>query len=341
MMSAIQTFARRLWRGDAGLLGAVVSVLLLPLEWAWRYAVWQRNRHFERTATVSAEGLRVISVGNLAVGGTGKTPIASWIVRALEARGWRPALLHGGYGMDEPMLHQRWTPDVPVIVERDRVVGAHEALLQGARVAVLDDGFQHRRIDRDVDLVVLAVEDRFPGPLLPRGPYREPVHALERADAILLSRRTATETDAQTLAARVRDLIPGTPVVGCVHLVPGGWRPLVGSGAEPVSSEGVDAGLVLTAVGRPDAVRRDVSESLGQDVELRAHADHHQFSEADVLEARRRAGSRAIVVTEKDAVKLELFADTLGPTYVMEQALEWDWGEDAVRELIRAKRLAS
>lgn len=336
MMSLLQRFARRLWRGEAGVWGAVVSVLLLPLEWAWRYTVMRRNHHFERTAIVSIGGLRVISVGNLAVGGTGKTPIASWVVRVLQDAGKRPALLHGGYGLDEPELHRRWTPDVPVIVERDRVAAAHEALDRGAGVVVLDDAFQHRRLGRDVDLVVLAVEDRFPGPVLPRGPYREPTGALERASGIVLSRRTASETEARALADRVRSLVPDVPVIACAQLKPGEWRPLAAPSAEPIDGRSVGPALVLTAVGRPDAVRRGVSDIVGANVTLLAYADHHEFSESEVLDARRRAGHRPIVVTEKDAVKLEPFADELGVCYVMEQALTWDWGEDAVRSLISA-----
>ncbi|MGB1656833.1 MAG: tetraacyldisaccharide 4'-kinase [Longimicrobiales bacterium] len=341
MTSWIQGFARRLWRGDAGVVGRVVSVLLLPLEWAWWFVVTRRNQHFERTARVPIGGLQVISVGNLAVGGTGKTPIASWIVRELAAGGRNPALLHGGYGMDEPALHSRWTPDVPVLVERDRVAAAHEALLQGAGVVVLDDGFQHRRLVRDVDLVVLAVEDRFPGPLLPRGPYREPVRSLERADAIVLTRRTATKREARSLAEDVRRLVPDVPVIACAHLEPGALRPLGEPSAEPVDAGALGAVLVLTAVGRPDAVRRGIADMVGSEVTLRAHADHHLFSESDVLEARRRAGRRAIVVTEKDAVKLEPFSEELGVCYVMEQSLRWDWGEDVVRSLIGVEGTAT
>ena len=315
MNAAIQRLARRLWSGDAGLAGGLLSILLLPAEWVWRCAVSLRNRRLDRTTPIAVEGLRVISVGNLAVGGTGKTPIASWLVDTARGMGARPSILHGGYGQDEPMLHRRWTPDVPVIVERDRVAGGRRAVEQGADVAVLDDGFQHRRMARDLDLVVLAAEDAFPGPLLPRGPYREPATSLARADAIVISRRQATEEAAAALAGRVRALVPGVPVLGSVHLGTAGLRPLsppAPATARPVSTEAVEAveameaveaveavevptldgALVLTAVGRPDAVRHDVSQVVGGEVSLRSYADHHDFSRADVRDARRRAGSR-------------------------------------------------
>ncbi|MGB1842177.1 MAG: tetraacyldisaccharide 4'-kinase, partial [Longimicrobiales bacterium] len=135
--------------------------------------------------------------------------------------------------------------------------------------------------------------------------------------------------------------VPETPVIGCVHLVSGAWRPLAMPSGEPVDARALDSALVLTAVGRPDAVRRGIADMVGSEVTLRAHADHHLFSESDVLEARRRAGRRAIVVTEKDAVKLEPFSEELGVCYVMEQSLRWDWGEDVVRSLIGVEGTAT
>jgi len=334
MKSWLEGFARRLWRDEAGVAGRVVRLLLIPLEKTWWLAVALRNRRFDDRGGMVVEGLRVISVGNLAVGGTGKTPIASWVTRMLIDTGVHPAVLHGGYAMDEPALHRRWTPDAPVIVKRDRVAGAREALELGAGAVVLDDGFQHRRLSRDVDLVMLAVEDAFPGPLLPRGPYREPPEALERASAIVLSRRTASELDARGLAEVVRIRVPEVPVIACAHLHPSNCRPLVGSSSGSVDLRSLGSVLVLTAVGRPDSVRRSVGDMVGAEVVLVAHADHHEFSELDARSARRRAGSRPIVVTEKDAVKLERFAEALGDCLVIEDSLRWDWGEAALRALI-------
>ena len=342
MNAAMQGLARRLWSDEGGVAGSLLSGLLLPAEWVWRFAVSVRNRRFDWTAPTVVQGLCVVSVGNLAVGGTGKTPITSWLAKAVAEMGGRPAILHGGYGRDEPMLHERWTPDVPVFVDRDRVAGGRRAVEQGVDVAVLDDAFQHRRIARDVDLVVLAVEDPFPGPLLPRGPYREPVASLERADAILLSRRTATDEAAVAMADRVRALVPGTPVVACAHLEPAGLRPLASPAWANVrtgSTDGVALPalgrvMVLTAVGRPDTVLENVSRVVAGDVTLRAYGDHHEFSRGDVRDARRRAGGQPIVVTEKDAVKLERFADELGTCYVIQQTLTWDWGEQDLCSLL-------
>ena len=135
----------------------------------------------------------VISVGNLTTGGTGKTPVVRWLVRVLRRRGWTPGILHGGYAEDEPALHRAWFPDLPVVADRDRLRGAGRAMEMGADVLVLDDAFQHRRIGRDLDIVLVAAEAwGRTARLLPRGPYREPPSALRRADLVVVTRRTAT-----------------------------------------------------------------------------------------------------------------------------------------------------
>lgn len=333
MKAALQRYARRLWAGRGGPVAGIVRLLLLPAEWAWRGVTVIRNLRYDRTGGEAVPGLSVISVGNLAVGGTGKTPVASWVVRQLVAFGRRPVVLHGGYGRDEPLLHARWTPDVPVVTGRDRVTGGHRAADLGADVAVLDDGFQHRRIARDLDLVLVAVEDPFPGPCLPRGPYREGPRALLRADGVILTRKTASEEDARALAGRIAALLPGVRLLGALRLTIDGLIPLDGGVGRP--APGAQA-LVVTAVGRPSSVERSVAEALGADVDLVSYADHHDFTRQEAVAARARAGTRPIVVTEKDAVKLEAFAEALGECYVARQTIEWDWGEDDVRGAVQA-----
>ena len=103
-----------------------------------------------------------------------------------------PALLLSGYGTDEVLLHRSWNPSVPVLADPDRVAGARRAVRDGASTVVVDDGFQHRRLARDLDIVLLSVEDPFPGGVLPVGPYREPAESLARAHAIVLTRRGAS-----------------------------------------------------------------------------------------------------------------------------------------------------
>jgi tetraacyldisaccharide 4'-kinase len=220
-----------------------------------------------------------------------------------------------------------------VIAGRDRRAAADEARVQGADVVVLDDGFQHRRLARTLDVVLLAVEDPFPGPVLPRGPYREPAGALARADIIVFTRRKATQAQARELEGRVRRLLSDVaPATASVHLAPGSLRTMTHTGmTDPVA---VRDPLVVTAVARPHAVLEDARRRTGSGAELMAFEDHHEFSEAETRAIRSRAGERAILITEKDAVKLAPFAPFLGEVAVMTQELRWDWGEQAVLDRI-------
>jgi tetraacyldisaccharide 4'-kinase len=330
----LERFARRWWAGDSGLTGLILTALLTPVSWMWALVASLKNRRFDRIDGLAVAGVQVISVGNLAVGGTGKTPVASWVVQTLARQGARPAVLLRGYGTDEALLHARWTPDVPIVVDPDRVNGARRVRELGADTVVLDDGFQHRRLARSVDIVLLAVKDRFPGRMLPTGPYRESARALTRASAVILTRRSAPLDAARALESKVRTLVPGQTqlVVACAHLVSGLVRSLAGDGGPDT----FESPLVLTAIARPDFFLEDVARRSRGAAELRAYGDHHDFTADDARDARKRAGQRPIVVTEKDAVKLAPFSSLLGETWVVEQDLEWDWGESDVLELLAA-----
>ncbi|MCG6988355.1 MAG: tetraacyldisaccharide 4'-kinase [Gemmatimonadetes bacterium] len=334
MRRALERGVRRWWAGEMGAAGAVLSAVTAPLEWVYAAEVRRRDLRYRSRPGARVEGLAVVSVGNLAVGGTGKTPMAAWAVRLLAEAGAHPVLLSRGYGEDEILLHRRWSPDVPVHGGADRLAAAQTAREQGADVAVLDDGFQHRRMARDVDVVLLAAEDAFPGRMLPRGPYREPPGALARAHAVVVTRRTAPATVAAGLAREILRRHPAL-AVAVLSLPPGGWSTLAGEPAD------APQGAVLAAAGvaRPETFRRQVAEATGygvSDVELMAFPDHHGFTPADIRALRRRAGTRTLVVTEKDAVKLEAHASTLGSVRVLGVRLEWEAGEGEVRTLVAA-----
>lgn len=329
MRASAERFARRWWAGELGWAGRLLSALLAPMSWLWMFVTALRNRRHDRAGGETIPGLTVVSVGNLVIGGTGKTPVASWIARWYLETGNRPAVIVSGYGRDEKLLHERWTPEIPVFVGRERVDAARRAKAAGMDVAIVDDGFQHRRLARDLDIILLAAEDTLTGQAPPRGPYREGPGALRRADAVLITRRTGSTEEARALAARVEAAHCGV-VKGGVRLTGGRWVDLDG---------GTHAGalgnvLAVAAVGRPksflDAVRRLVVGSA----ELVAFADHHEYTRGDIEKLRGRAGERPIVVTEKDVVKLLAHRDLLGEVWVLEQRLEWDWGEAEVAELL-------
>jgi tetraacyldisaccharide 4'-kinase len=272
----------------------------------------------------------------LAVGGTGKTPICSWLIGRLITMGQAPALVTRGYGSDEVLLYQLRHPDIPVVVRNSRVEGVAQAAREGASVAVLDDGFQHRATKRSVDIVLLAAEQGAEGPLLPRGRFREPLSGLERADAIVITRKVATRDQASALGRLAMHVAPKA-VLGQVHLGEDFW---MGLEADPRSDGpgGPPGGdlLAVSSIAEPDGFNDMVRSRATGVVECMAFPDHHPYSRTDVRRIVERAGARPIVTTEKDAVKLRTFPEELPRAHVLRLRVEWDFGQDAVMELIRS-----
>jgi tetraacyldisaccharide 4'-kinase len=303
-MSALHDTARRLWAGDLGLAGTALNVILAPASAAYHAGVAARNRAYDagllRTQRVS---IPVISVGNIVVGGTGKTPFAHWLAVTLRERGRTPAVLHGGYATDEPALHRRWSADIAVVVERDRVQGARRAQAAGADVLVLDDGFQHRRLHRDMDIVLVAAE-RWAGRvarLLPRGPWREPAASLRRADILVVTRKTASQAAAHRVAMEVA-AISGRPVVQ-VQLR-AGWRHGNAVAAPPARPALLVAGLAEPAL-FVESARQAGARVAG----VLSYRDHHEYDSRDADHIRAVAAGAPIVTTEKDWTKLDRWLD--------------------------------
>ncbi len=316
----------RLWRGEAGPSGIGLDLALAPLELVYRVAAGAYHRAFALGwRTPHRLGVPVISVGNLAVGGTGKTPVTRWLVGELLRRGARPAVLHGGYAPDEPALHRSWHPAVPVIVGRDRVAGGERAVAAGAGVVVLDDGFQHRRLARDLDVALVAAEDWTPRPrLLPRGPWRESPRALARAHVVLVTRRTASRAEAERVANAAHAFAPDA-IRAQVRLEPAGWRAAHGG------AEGHPEGPVVAVAGvaRPDAFLANAAAAGARIGSALVFRDHHRYDGADVRRIREAAADRAIVTTAKDAVKLAPLAPELD-MWILEQKVCVEAGAGAL-----------
>lgn len=263
----------------------------------------------------------VVSVGNLTAGGTGKTPCVAFLAQKLAARGRRAGILSRGYGAPRDALRRendeaRWfeatLPGVERVQDPDRVAGALELIERGVDVILLDDGFQHRRLARDLDLVLVDATRPWglPPPngggapvraCLPRGLLREPAAALARADALLLTRTDqVAPRELDALRAELEHIAPGRPLLLGVH------RParLRGPGGQMLALEelfGREVDLV-SAIGNPEAFQRTL-EGLGARVAShRVFPDHHLYSSADLDGL--GAGGRWLVTTEKDAVKL-------------------------------------
>jgi tetraacyldisaccharide 4'-kinase len=309
---------------------ALLAPLLLP-EALFRGAVAARGALHARGLLRSARPpVPVMSVGNVAVGGAGKTPAALAIAERLLARGRRVAILSRGYGAvrrdprivsdgknvllgaaeggDEPVLLARRLPGAAVLCGPQRAVLARVAVERlAADALLLDDGFQHRALARDLDVVVLdAANPVGNGRLLPRGPNREPLAALRRARLAWLSRVDQAEPGAlDALRARVRALTGRTPVESRhapVDVVDGALVRSLGLGA--LRGRRV---AIVCGIARPGSFRRTV-EALGAEIAGEyLFPDHHRFAAEDVAAALLEVHvgrCELVVTTEKDAVRL-------------------------------------
>lgn len=266
----------------------------------------------------------IVSVGNLTVGGTGKTPMVVWLAKALIERGFRPGVLSRGYrseehnqggeGLnDEGRLFASLLPDVPQVQQPNRVQGATELQDRGCDAIVLDDGFQHRRLARDVDLVLVDATRPWGLPageagqpavqsILPRGLMRESLESLARASAIVITRSDSVE--AESLERLEADLQAGAP--GVVRLL-AEHRPVrVRRGEEVLELESLrDRPLqVVSGIGNPQAFEATVRRLGAKVTSVHAFADHHPFERSEI-EAIAARGEW--IATAKDAVKLESF----------------------------------
>ena len=302
--------------------------LLLPLARFYRGAVALRGAAYRRGWRRRARlDVPVISVGNLSFGGTGKTPTVIALARELARMGRRPAVLTRGYKRlddeqqlvigpdprqsaaevgDEPLEMARRLPGVPVVVDADRVRGGAEAQRLGADVVLLDDGFQHLRLERDLDLVLIDAGDPWGGGRLPPlGRLREPLSALERADAVLV---TKAPSEWRPVVAEIEEVIEGiAPRLQVfvsrtrpnrVHVPGEGWK-------EPVVLDGRRV-FAFAALGRPEGFASTLGEAGAEVVGTRWFSDHHFYTEGELREAVEGAAAvSAVPVTPaKDAVKL-------------------------------------
>ncbi|HEX4825736.1 MAG TPA: tetraacyldisaccharide 4'-kinase [Candidatus Polarisedimenticolaceae bacterium] len=300
--------------------------LLAPLSAVYGLAIRARNAILDRKAPVNVDGIPVVSIGNLAVGGTGKTPLAAWVARRLVQERKLPAIVSRGYGGsagpgpvvvstgegprvdarvcgDEPYLLAKTLPGTIVVVGSDRVAGVRAAAAAGAHCVVLDDGFQHRRLHRDLDVVLLDGRDPFDGGLLPAGKLREPPGALARAGLVVLTRLGASDRAAEAEAA-VRAAGFRGPIVRAGHRAVGFFG--AAGEARPVPPRA----LAFCGIGDPGLFADDLAAAGVRVERLRAFRDHHAYSAARWLALRAEAEAIGIplVTTEKDLSRLESVA---------------------------------
>ena len=295
----------RVWRADDPLARAARAALA-PVEGLYRGMVAARGALYDLGVLPARRtALPALSVGNLSVGGTGKTPVAAYIASQLRARGSRPAIVLRGYGGDEPLVHATLNPNVPVVVSADRVAGVAKARVLGADVAVLDDAFQHRRADRWGDVVLVGADgwsNRHR--MLPAGPWREPMHALRRAALTIVTRKAATADDARAVVSTIRATLPNLPTA-VAWIAPGELRDARGTESMPLQEISGRRLYAIAAIGNPAAFIRQLELAGASSVVTSIFADHYDFSAIDITRLALETGDADLVVcTLKDAVKL-------------------------------------
>lgn len=351
-----------------------IGAALRPL--AWGYGALVRFDRWRRTKLVTPHRapVTVVSVGNVTAGGTGKGPFVRWIVEALRAEGRAPAIALRGYrasaaGSDEAREHAALLPGTPVLVGADRWRSITGALARGAvfDTVVLDDGFQHWRLARDLDLVLVdALRPGFDEAMLPAGALREPWSSLRRADAVVVTRAGAIDS---ALAARIESWHGRAPIAWCRHA----WSRIDRHAFDEQGRletrregaawiDGLRVGVVA-GLGHPEAFFEQV-RAAARDAQWLLRARDHASYDAPALERVVRAATAqrldAVVTTMKDWVKLEPLlrarrgratdpstrsgaGDASGapigvPVAVPIAHLEFIAGEEALRTLLRATR---
>jgi len=258
----------------------------------------------------------VLSVGNITVGGTGKTPLVEHLARGLASRGRRPAVVMRGYGAtpvggsdEAALLRENLGEDAAVIVDPDRLAGVNAAVEEsGADVTVLDDGFQHLSLARDLDIVALDAMNPFGfGRLLPAGCLREGPAALARADVIVITRSDlAPEADVAELRAHVSRLAPEARVAESTYS-PARLETLAGEGSFEIANLDGKRASAFCGIGNPYAFGMTIRRLGAKVVYSKRFADHHPFSAREIVDVAREAGSRGaemVITTQKDAKRI-------------------------------------
>jgi tetraacyldisaccharide 4'-kinase len=331
------------------------SLILPPLSVLYSAIIRTRLSLYRRgTFHTTKLDRPVISVGNITTGGTGKTPLVEWVARSLAAAGKKVCILTRGYGRDNPdrmvivsdgktifatpseagdepfLLATNLVGMAAVISNADRVAAGNEAIRQfDTDCFILDDGFQHLRLQRDLNIVTIDATNPWGGGhLLPYGRLREPLSGLSRADCIVIT-RTDQVTNLDALHSDIRKHAPNVPVFQS-RMKTSRITPLNDS-----SEALVPPVAAFCAVGNPSSFFNSLTHEV---VLQKGFPDHHRYSQSDIdslIDSARRASANSLITTAKDAVKLRSLSFSL-PCYVHE--IE-PWIENA-DELIRLIRSA-
>jgi tetraacyldisaccharide 4'-kinase len=288
----------------------------------------------------------VVSVGNLTLGGTGKTPMVQWVARWFRKQGVRVTIISRGYGAeegarnDEAIELEQNLPDVPHLQHPDRVEAAGLAIEQfDTQLIVLDDAFQHRRIARDLDIVLLDATEPFGfGHVFPRGMLREPISGVGRAHVIVLTRSDMVEPVRRTeIRRKIESHAPRAIWAEAIHSP----RAFIDAGGveEPIRSLKGKPVAAFCGIGNPTGFVHTLAVCRCQVESFREFPDHHRYSREDVESLCQWADSldvAAIVCTHKDLVKLRIHRLGRHPLRAVSIGLKFLSGQTEVETRLEA-----
>ena len=304
-------YLQRVWYGEQ----RIVALLLLPLSWLFRLVVALRRLGFRSRLLRSYRVAKpVVVIGNITVGGTGKTPFTSWLADQLEERSVRVGIILRGYGGnsrewprhvttatpwaevgDEAALYARRTSAI-VVAGPDRVADARLAISMGAQIVLSDDGLQHYRLKRDAEILVIDAQRGIGNArLLPAGPLREPRARLTSVDLQVVTRRAPDGTEAVAYGTSMA-IVASASLTHARSLLSGETQELSAFATRPVHA--------VAAIGNPEAFFHSLRRS-GLDVLEHAYPDHAALRRAQIA----FADGLPVLMTEKDAVKCIAIAD--------------------------------
>lgn len=347
-----------------------MTILLLPFSWIYGL-ISQVRAGLYRKGWMKGRKLPApaVSVGNLSLGGTGKTPVVEYLARLLLKQGFQPIILSRGYGGskektnllvsdgrtifasagecgDEPYLLARKLPGVCIATGGNR---HRSALLRPewrgpGTIYLLDDGFQHLQVSRQLDLLLIDATDPVTdGRVIPAGRLREPAGAMRRADAVLITRsHLVPEPELETVERTIANWNPEAPVFHFAHHAVAVLNPIGQTRLPPACLQGRKV-FVVAAIARPELFIRDL-EGLGARVAGTAfYRDHHVLSRKEELQLKNRfqqAGAELLLTTEKDLVRLPAAVWESLPVLALEIAAEpqypplfLEWFETMLQEL--------
>jgi tetraacyldisaccharide 4'-kinase len=357
----IEKIFRRIWYdGENGPGLTCLLLSMMPFSMLYGLITGLRNNLFDLGFLKSVRlPARVVSIGNLTVGGTGKTPMVIRLARILRNQGYRPVVLSRGYGGkskdpinvvskgEKPLMNHREAGDEPVLIAKSLtgipvLTGPRRVLTGGwalknldADVLILDDGFQHRQLFRDIDIVLLNAANPYGnGHLLPGGPLREPLSALKRADIIV-----TTGAYSDIIVPRPLILPDDTPIFKCYYQP----RDLLQGSQEAVYPLGLIKGKKICAfagIGNPTTFQKTLGSLGGEVAVFIPFPDHHRYTEADIClisENARQCQAEMIITTEKDKTKLDQFEVFLSSIYALRVEMEFLSGREDFERLLLEK----